>query len=440
MNTEFDLKKVLTLLLPNQDRRRVRVAWLFAVLRLVRDIQADFNRVKQAAIDEIIRNGQTIVLERLFRMRFDDFIRIVNEDSRDFAVIGLNAPSLQNLTGARRAPSFSNPIAKRSPASTGILGAVIRIPARASIYQDQIRALLNKYEMGAASIRFELFDFFSLQATPVNNVWRSITYGNGIFVAVSSNGTGNRVMTSPDGINWTIRASAADLPWVSVAFGAGLFVAVANGDQVMTSPDGINWTLRTALSSQWQAVTFANGLFVAVGNDGTFQGIMTSPDGITWTYRDSPIFAAWVSITWGNGLFVAVATNFENQSVITSPDGINWTPRTAPNSGFSHYVGFGNNIFVVTGIDGALMTSPDGINWTLRQVPVGRWEPIAFGNDTILVLARSGANRAMISHDGINWTALNIPVQSWRAAAFARGKFVLINSSSNGFRAAISNF
>ena len=30
------------------------------------------------------------------------------------------------------------------------------------------------------------------------NSWRGVTYGNGLFVAVSPNGT-NRVMTSPDG-------------------------------------------------------------------------------------------------------------------------------------------------------------------------------------------------------------------------------------------------
>ena len=47
-------------------------------------------------------------------------------------------------------------------------------------------------------------------------------------------------MTSPDGIVWTIRASAADNAWVSVTYGKGLFVAVAAsgpgwGDWVMTS-------------------------------------------------------------------------------------------------------------------------------------------------------------------------------------------------------------
>jgi hypothetical protein len=48
-------------------------------------------------------------------------------------------------------------------------------------------------------------------------------------------------MTSPDGINWTARSSAADNGWFSVTWAKelGLLVAVANsgtGNRVMTSP------------------------------------------------------------------------------------------------------------------------------------------------------------------------------------------------------------
>jgi hypothetical protein len=44
-------------------------------------------------------------------------------------------------------------------------------------------------------------------------------------------------MTSPDGITWTARTSAADNAWLSVTYGNGLFVAVAisgTGNRVMT--------------------------------------------------------------------------------------------------------------------------------------------------------------------------------------------------------------
>lgn len=76
------------------------------------------------------------------------------------------------------------------------------------------------------------------QVSAADNDWNSVAYGNGLFVAISSTGTGNRVMTSPDGITWTLRASAADNQWRPVTYGNGVFVAVSwggTGNRVMTS-------------------------------------------------------------------------------------------------------------------------------------------------------------------------------------------------------------
>lgn len=82
------------------------------------------------------------------------------------------------------------------------------------------------------------------------------------------------------GVSWTSRASAADSDWNSVTYGEGLFVAVAKGGPgsgVMSSPDGINWTARSAATANsWMAVTYGDGKFVAVSNSGTGNRVMTS--------------------------------------------------------------------------------------------------------------------------------------------------------------------
>lgn len=128
---------------------------------------------------------------------------------------------------------------------------------------------------------------WTAQTAAEDNSWQSVVYGEGIFVAVSSNGT-NRVMTSPDGVTWTSRSApedTADSTWKSVAYCNGTFVAVANGGttKVMTSPDGITWTAQTpAEDNSWQSVSYGNGTFVAVADTGTNR-VMTSPDGVTWT-------------------------------------------------------------------------------------------------------------------------------------------------------------
>jgi hypothetical protein len=91
-------------------------------------------------------------------------------------------------------------------------------------------------------------------------------------------------MTSPDGITWTAHAAADDSLWRSVTYGKGVFVAVAlelssGTHQVMTSPNGITWTAGSAAEKNaWHSVAYGDGLFVAVAYSGTHQ-VMTSPVG-----------------------------------------------------------------------------------------------------------------------------------------------------------------
>jgi predicted RecA/RadA family phage recombinase len=197
-----------------------------------------------------------------------------------------------------------------------------------------------------------------------DNDWVSVTYGNGLFVAVAGSGAGNRVMTSPDGITWTSRTSAADNFWFGVTYGNGLFVAVADsgaGNRVMTSPDGITWTSRTsAADNDWRGVTYGNSLFVAVADSGAGNRVMTSPDGITWTSRTSAADNNWRRVTYGSGLFVAVAYTGAGNRVMTSPDGITWTSRTSAADNEWTSVTYGNGLFVVAATSGAgnrVMTS-----------------------------------------------------------------------------------
>ena len=61
---------------------------------------------------------------------------------------------------------------------------------------------------------------WTARTSAADNSWRAITWSPelGLFCAVSYSGTGNRVMTSPDGITWTAGNSAADNQWLSVAW------------------------------------------------------------------------------------------------------------------------------------------------------------------------------------------------------------------------------
>ncbi len=263
---------------------------------------------------------------------------------------------------------------------------------------------------------------WTTRTSATDNNWKSVTYGRGLFVAVSDSGTGNRIMTSPDGINWTIRESPkhagnyVDNNWKSVTYGNGLFVAVADsgtGKRVMTSDDGINWTIRTsAIDKNWKSVTYGKGLFVAVADGGTDNRIMTSDDGINWTTRKSPkdtnniiINNDWKSVAHGKGLFVAVASSGTGNRVMTSPDGIKWTIRKSSDDNDWKSVTYGKGLFVAVS-DISVMISPDGIKWTtITGAPVNDWKSVTYGKGLFVAVSQSGSdNRVMTSPNGTTWT------------------------------------
>jgi hypothetical protein len=173
--------------------------------------------------------------------------------------------------------------------------------------------------------------------TPNDYSWNSVTYGNGLFVAVAYDGGVNGIMTSPDGVTWTTRVNPAPAAlWWSVTYGGSLFVAVAvnnayTAQTVMTSPDGILWTLRVGTAQQWGSVVYNGAYFCAVAmNGGISDGAMRSVNGITWNHYATPTPQGWTSVAYSSTthLFASVSnTGFVN-GIMTSSDCITWTPIT----------------------------------------------------------------------------------------------------------------
>jgi hypothetical protein len=268
----------------------------------------------------------------------------------------------------------------------------------------------------------------------VSTQWGSVTYGNGLFVATSTNVTAY-AMTSPDGITWTVRSIPNPGSWSSVTYGNGLFVAVANNGNFIaaTSPDGITWTIRqlpAPPNQYWSSVIYGNGMFVAVsGSGGTASAVAaSSPDGITWTARTMPAVANWSSVTYGNGLFVAVSNN-GNYLVATSPDGITWTQRSMPISTNWSSVTYGNGLFVAVSSSVNAATSPDGITWTARTLPFAA-SVVLYANGSFVVIG-SGTTGAAYSTDGITWSYRTgaLPSTSWASMAYGNGTFVAVSSA-----------
>jgi hypothetical protein len=217
----------------------------------------------------------------------------------------------------------------------------------------------------------------------------ALAYGSGRFVIVTRSGT--TALSSTDGITWIQGTLPTDSDWKSVTHGDGTFVAVGyefgSGARAASSTDGITWTQRTLpTSSDWQSVTYGNGTFVAVGYYPS--AAASSTDGITWTQRTLPVSSIWRAVTYGNNTFVAVGWNNGNNGlhVASSTDGITWTQRTVPNFNSYIYISatYGNGTFVAMSYIGTqeYITSPDGITWTLRNWPkFDYWGYISYAED-----------------------------------------------------------
>ena len=295
-----------------------------------------------------------------------------------------------------------------------------------------------------------------------DNSWYSICWASelGLFCAVAISGTGNRVMTSQDGITWTARTSAADNNWISVCWSPelGLFCAVANsgtGNRVMTSPDGIIWTARTsAADNDWCSVCWAPelGLFCAVAITGTGNRVMTSSNGTTWTIRTSAADNSWYSVCWAAdlGLFCAVALTGTGNRVMTSPDGISWTTRAsaADNNWLSVCWSPELGLFCAlanSGTGNRIMTSSDGITWTTRTSAADNdWRGLCWSSELGLFCAVAGSgtgNRVMTSADGVTWTLRTSAADnSWRGVCWSPelGLFSAVGISGTGNRAMTS--
>lgn len=316
------------------------------------------------------------------------------------------------------------------------------------------------------------------QTTPTsdNNKWNNLCWSPdlALFVAVGTQNSGsstNRVMTSPDGATWTIRAAATAVNWQSVTWASALslFVAVGVTNSVMTSPDGITWTIRSGpdanTNNSWNNVIWSPDLTLFVAFSGAGSGtspattfdMMTSPDGVTWTGHAvhangwNTARGVWVSSL--SSFIVAQSDSIVNGAthVYTSLDGTTWTLRfTVPLGSLpfaTHWMAWdavdGVAAAVLGSADNPIYTSPDGITWTQRTAPTtgsGRpvWKGLTFVPGTGFIgVAQAGAtntHQLITSPTGTTWTESDplVPtVEPWIAIEYAPSLNTLVALANN---------
>ena len=160
-----------------------------------------------------------------------------------------------------------------------------------------------------------------------------------ILIGISISTSGNRMMTSSNGIDWAYVVGAPSIALLDIVWSPelSLLVAVAtteNNTPMFTSSNTITWTSRTTATVKILQVDFSINklnsiawspelnLFASISTTGD---VITSSNGINWNNKGQPNGnVSGQNIIWASDRFVAVYQSGSHR-VFTSFNGIDWT-------------------------------------------------------------------------------------------------------------------
>lgn len=160
----------------------------------------------------------------------------------------------------------------------------------------------------------------------------SVAYGNGVWVgvtgwtAVGNVSSTNWIMSLDNGNTWTLKNNAtASTSWVSVTYGNGMFIAVGgrinNTNAAMYSTDGQNWIALTMPSIiTWTGVAAGGGTAVAVSMTG---GSTASTTGALFNICDLNMQQSktYYAVNVSSNTFSLSETPYGSPITLSSPSG-----------------------------------------------------------------------------------------------------------------------
>lgn len=213
--------------------------------------------------------------------------------------------------------------------------------------------------------------------------YSGIAWNGSIFCVVGTDSGLARGIsrTSSDGTTWTARVtingSFADAK--AIVWNGTIFCAVGAGgsNRVVTSSNGIGWTLGPPFTScsGGNAIAWNGSLFVVP--DGSFTTVNTSINGTTWAISALPSGGSRACV-WNGSVFFVAGGNTNGQ---TSPDGTTWATHVTNGAYTKRGLAFGIGLFVLVGDSNQTNTSPTGSVWTAHNaaLPVSQtWNAVTF--------------------------------------------------------------
>ncbi len=288
---------------------------------------------------------------------------------------------------------------------------------------------------------------------------RSVTYGNGVFVAVggkwspANNIYSPLIETSSDGEHW-LEGPYLLLEGVlsKVSFADGRFFT-----ETLTSVDGVSWTTvsatnpipnlfdesdafeledeirgssRPALSGK---IARSEDKHVAVGNNGW---IITSTNGRHWVQEESGTYRHLKDVAANSQTFVVVGNG---GTILTSLGGTKWIQRAGSPATFLDDITYAKGKFVAIAVGNEswsnqaqlVLLSDDGADWKRLDLRTNRrfTAPLLFGNERFVACAYDqGTMNPWVSSDAESWTRhpFDFTVNYIGSGCFGLDRFVLL--------------
>ncbi|MFM5236498.1 hypothetical protein ACEUAP_03660 [Aeromonas veronii] len=227
----------------------------------------------------------------------------------------------------------------------------------------------------------------------IGNIWGSVAYGNGMFIAVSQDGKAAKSINGKEWVSIPNVPITTVFPYNGIAFAANKFVVVGQGGPAVYTTDGSSWI---------QISGFGGGQVCSVASDGTvFAAVYTGSTVYVWdgtATRQSTLPPGGSSFRlagWG-GIFVAVATGGTKMAAVSYDHCASWQTVEAPflANQSSQSVSVVNGKFYAASASGIAVTE-SGTHWNIlslpKAIPVSH---VAGDNSSIIALNLTGADSA----------------------------------------------
>jgi len=340
-------------------------------------------------------------------------------------------------------------VASVNPATITVGGTAYSVPANTVVASKAFGASTSVTVAANVASYSGAPTTFTSSTLSSSLYWRSVTFGNGTYVAVgcSSSNTGTTAGAySTDGTSWTAMTMPSSSTWYGVAYGNNVFVAVQGnsssyGNASAYSANGITWTAGTMPSNQfWQRIIYVStpsfSGFVAGEASGSTQ-VAYSTDGINWATRNTT-YAMNGGALATNGT-VIVQTNTTQQYIDVITPGATWsdTSYLAFNQQLQWTgVAYGNGIWVA--VNNAASTSaryltaidPTSAQWSASTMPSQYFNSVVYGGGYFVAIStnnNAATTAGAYSTNGSTWTASTFPSGIWRAICYgSTGKFMAV--------------